>query len=144
MSHTISTLHVLSNLSMSQLHLASYHNLVMYINNSHLFCFWILDLACTLWGGFISASPHVSSTELWKICFQDGALTCWEVRAGQGWGQEPRAASLGASVWPGHPQSSWQGFKVNNSKTESSGNCYILWCTSSHIVSFPPFSIKKS
>lgn len=59
MSHTISTFYVLSNLSMSQLHLASYHNLVMYINNSHLFCLWILNLACVLWGEFISASPPV-------------------------------------------------------------------------------------
>lgn len=76
MSCTISTFYVLSNLSMSQLHLASYHNLVMYISNSHLFCLWILDLACILWGGFISASPSVSSTEFWKNLFS-GWCTDW-------------------------------------------------------------------
>lgn len=60
-----------------------------------------------------------NSIEVWRICFQDGSLTHWEVIAGQVW--RPGALLLFMWVSPrslGFLTAQWLDFKVKHSKRE--------------------------
>lgn len=58
---------------MSQLHLASYHNLVMYINNSHLFAYESQFGLRSLRRIYLCLPPVLAPTEFWQKSVSDGA-----------------------------------------------------------------------